>query len=228
MIIPQLSPAARRGPPPSCHSVSSRPSPSRRASWMTSTTTQRRTGRILRLFRDSGCRRKRAGNSGSSNRRPTGRFFREPADIGGLRVDRGSDDRFPRRLDRGRSEGLVRGSRVHPNHWRRRPGNPRRLWLRHSTTDVLITKGINKYFYNENPDVPVKNDNVTLSLTMSVRGGNVLPARQGARQGCGRRGHFRPDRDRHPSRRRDAHWPRRSGGALHHERFFHSVSLPGL
>ena len=43
-----------------------------------------------------------------------------------------------------------------------------------STTDVLITKGINKYFYNENPDVPVKNDNITLSLTMSVRGGNVV------------------------------------------------------
>ena len=29
-----------------------------------------------------------------------------------------------------------------------------------STTDILITKGIGKYFYNENPTPAIKNDNV--------------------------------------------------------------------
>ncbi len=43
-----------------------------------------------------------------------------------------------------------------------------------STTDILITKGVNKYFYNENPPEPVKNQNITLSLSLVVRGGNVI------------------------------------------------------
>lgn len=42
-----------------------------------------------------------------------------------------------------------------------------------STTDFLLTKGVNKYFYNENPAEPVKNDNVTLVLTLTVRNGSV-------------------------------------------------------
>ncbi|MGE3309928.1 MAG: hypothetical protein AB7O66_08155 [Limisphaerales bacterium] len=46
--------------------------------------------------------------------------------------------------------------------------------LAKSTTDVLITKGIGKYFYNENPPEPIKNDDVTLSLTLSVRNGSVI------------------------------------------------------
>lgn len=45
--------------------------------------------------------------------------------------------------------------------------------LAKSTTDVLITKGIGNYFYNENPPSPVKNENVTLSLTMTAQDGNV-------------------------------------------------------
>ena len=42
-----------------------------------------------------------------------------------------------------------------------------------STTDFLITKGINKYFYNEHPEVEVKQDNVSLVLNLSVRNGSV-------------------------------------------------------
>lgn len=45
--------------------------------------------------------------------------------------------------------------------------------LAKSETDILITKGINKYFYNENPTPSVKNNNVTLVLNLAVRGGNV-------------------------------------------------------
>jgi hypothetical protein len=40
-----------------------------------------------------------------------------------------------------------------------------------STTDILLTKGIGKYFYNEN--APVKNNNVTLVLTLSAKDGTV-------------------------------------------------------
>ena len=47
-----------------------------------------------------------------------------------------------------------------------------------STTDILITKGVNKYFYNENPPEPVKNQNITLSLSLVVRGGNVIVTTQ--------------------------------------------------
>jgi len=42
-----------------------------------------------------------------------------------------------------------------------------------SETDVLITKGINKYFFNENPEPVLKNNNVRLSLTLTVQGGQV-------------------------------------------------------
>ena len=42
-----------------------------------------------------------------------------------------------------------------------------------SESDILITKGINKYFFNENVNPPVKNSNVTLVLNLSVRNGNV-------------------------------------------------------
>jgi hypothetical protein len=43
-----------------------------------------------------------------------------------------------------------------------------------SETDILITKGINKYFYSENVNPPVKNNNVTLVLNLAVKAGKVL------------------------------------------------------
>src|SRR5436189_5378227 len=43
-----------------------------------------------------------------------------------------------------------------------------------STTDILITKGIGKYFYNENPTPAIKNDNVTMVLSMTVKNGSVI------------------------------------------------------
>jgi hypothetical protein len=42
-----------------------------------------------------------------------------------------------------------------------------------STTDILLTKGIGKYFYNENVTPPVKNVNVTLVLTLAAKDGSV-------------------------------------------------------
>jgi len=42
-----------------------------------------------------------------------------------------------------------------------------------STTDLLITKGINKYFVDDTPSPPVKNTNVTMVLTMTVANGLV-------------------------------------------------------
>jgi hypothetical protein len=45
--------------------------------------------------------------------------------------------------------------------------------LSKSASDIIVSKGINKYFYAENPTVPIKNDNVTLALTLTVRNGNV-------------------------------------------------------
>lgn len=42
-----------------------------------------------------------------------------------------------------------------------------------STTDILITKGINKYFVAESWPADGKNENITLSLTLTVRNGNV-------------------------------------------------------
>ncbi|MBM3901651.1 MAG: hypothetical protein FJ379_06120 [Verrucomicrobia bacterium] len=43
-----------------------------------------------------------------------------------------------------------------------------------SETDLLITKGINKYFFNENVQPAVKNQNVTLVLNLEARSGNVI------------------------------------------------------
>ena len=42
-----------------------------------------------------------------------------------------------------------------------------------SETDILITKGINRYFHNENPATPIKNSNVTLVLNLRAEGGSV-------------------------------------------------------
>jgi hypothetical protein len=43
-----------------------------------------------------------------------------------------------------------------------------------STTDILITKGIGKYFYNQNPSTPIQNSNVLLKLTLIGKDGNVI------------------------------------------------------
>jgi len=43
-----------------------------------------------------------------------------------------------------------------------------------SETDLLITKGIGKYFYNETVNPAVKNNNVTLVLNLRVSGGTVF------------------------------------------------------
>ncbi|HXJ61330.1 MAG TPA: hypothetical protein VNU68_32200, partial [Verrucomicrobiae bacterium] len=45
--------------------------------------------------------------------------------------------------------------------------------LSKSTTDILLTKGIGKYFYNENPSTPIKNENVTLVLALRAKDGTV-------------------------------------------------------
>ncbi|MFN0129581.1 MAG: hypothetical protein ACKV19_23185 [Verrucomicrobiales bacterium] len=45
--------------------------------------------------------------------------------------------------------------------------------LAKSTTDFLLTKGINKYFYNEHPAEAVKNENVSLVLTLRAQNGAV-------------------------------------------------------
>jgi hypothetical protein len=45
--------------------------------------------------------------------------------------------------------------------------------LAKSESDVLITKGIGKYFYNENLTPPIKNENVRLSLQLTVQHGVV-------------------------------------------------------
>lgn len=52
-------------------------------------------------------------------------------------------------------------------------GNLAGYSLAKSTTDILITKGINKYFYAENPIPALKNDNVILSLMLERRGSSV-------------------------------------------------------
>jgi hypothetical protein len=44
--------------------------------------------------------------------------------------------------------------------------------LSKSPTDILISKGINKYFYAATPTV--KNDNVTMALSMTVKNGSVI------------------------------------------------------
>ena len=43
-----------------------------------------------------------------------------------------------------------------------------------STSDILVTKGIGKYFYAENPAEPLKNDNVTMVLSLTGQGADVL------------------------------------------------------
>lgn len=44
-----------------------------------------------------------------------------------------------------------------------------------STTDILLTKGINRYFVaDDGPAAELKNDNITLVLTLTARGGNVV------------------------------------------------------
>ena len=53
------------------------------------------------------------------------------------------------------------------------PGTLAGYGLAKSVTDFLLVKGIGKYFYNENPVIPVKQDNITLVLTLTVRGGKV-------------------------------------------------------
>lgn len=46
--------------------------------------------------------------------------------------------------------------------------------LAKSESDVLITKGIGKCFYDKNGNPPVKNNNVRLVLTLTVQKGNVI------------------------------------------------------
>ena len=53
------------------------------------------------------------------------------------------------------------------------PGTLGGYGLAKSTTDILITKGINKYFVAESWPADGKNENITLSLTLTVRNGNV-------------------------------------------------------
>jgi hypothetical protein len=53
------------------------------------------------------------------------------------------------------------------------PGTLAGYGLAKSTTDILITKGINKYFVAESWPSDGKNENITLSLTLTVRNGNV-------------------------------------------------------
>lgn len=43
-----------------------------------------------------------------------------------------------------------------------------------STTDILVTKSLDKYFYNENPPTAIKNDNITMVLSLTVKNGNVI------------------------------------------------------
>jgi hypothetical protein len=42
-----------------------------------------------------------------------------------------------------------------------------------SESDILVTKGINKYFIDDSPSVPLKNTNITLVLNLSVKNGSV-------------------------------------------------------
>ncbi|MBM3847964.1 MAG: hypothetical protein FJ405_16970, partial [Verrucomicrobia bacterium] len=53
------------------------------------------------------------------------------------------------------------------------PGTLAGYGLAKSTTDVLITKGINRYFVND-ASAPSDMENVTLSLGMEVKNGNVI------------------------------------------------------
>jgi hypothetical protein len=47
--------------------------------------------------------------------------------------------------------------------------------LAKSTTDVLIVKGLNKYFIDDDgPDAKLKNENITLALMLTVKSGSVI------------------------------------------------------
>jgi hypothetical protein len=55
------------------------------------------------------------------------------------------------------------------------PGTLGGYGLAKSTTDILITKGINKYFSVEDGDpARLKQDNITLNLSLTVRNGSVI------------------------------------------------------
>jgi hypothetical protein len=55
------------------------------------------------------------------------------------------------------------------------PGTLGGYGLAKSTTDILITKGINKYFVAEDgPAANLKQNNITLNLNLTVRGGSVF------------------------------------------------------
>jgi len=55
------------------------------------------------------------------------------------------------------------------------PGTLGGYGLAKSTTDILITKGINKYFVaDDGTAANLKQDNITLNLTLTVRGGSVI------------------------------------------------------
>ena len=97
-----------------------------------------------------------------------------------------------------------------------------------STTDVLVTKGVNKYFYNEDPATPIKNDNITLSMAMTVRGGNVSINARVLDKDAGDAVIFEETVVDTPAADVTPQWHRRSGGALHHERLLHAVFVPGL
>ncbi|MEK7686294.1 MAG: hypothetical protein AAB466_12820 [Verrucomicrobiota bacterium] len=55
------------------------------------------------------------------------------------------------------------------------PGTLGGYGLAKSTTDILITKGINKYFVaDDGPEADLKNENITLVLTLAAKDGNVI------------------------------------------------------
>ena len=55
------------------------------------------------------------------------------------------------------------------------PGSLGGYGLAKSTTDILITKGVGKYFIADNgPTAHLKNENITLVLSMEVKDGNVI------------------------------------------------------
>ncbi len=62
-----------------------------------------------------------------------------------------------------------------PNTGGNNPGTLQGYGLAKDPDDVLITKGIEKYFIaDDGPTAELKNDNVTLVLSLTVKGGNVI------------------------------------------------------
>jgi hypothetical protein len=43
-----------------------------------------------------------------------------------------------------------------------------------SSNDILVSKSLDKYFYADDPTVPIKNENVTMVLSLTVKNGNVI------------------------------------------------------